>query len=165
MNDSALWAALVRWLNMRTGLTVIQTEQSGPRPALPYLALSLTGTAEIREHPQDVQYVNEGTAPNEVVRASPVIDVEWRFSLHAFGPFPTDLLRPLRSAMHLAQINEPLMPNFVIHDVSQIRNLPEFINNEWEPRAQMDVIVRGLTRDGFLIDVIEQYSFDIEKIS
>lgn len=144
---------------------VIQTEQSGPRPELPYMALGFLGTTELRDHPQDVLFEDTmfGNAP--AVRASPVIEIEWNFSLHAFGPDPTDILRPLRSAMHLAQINEPLMPSLIVHEVSIVRNLPEYVNETWEPRAQMDVNVRGLTRDGFLVDVIEEHSITINSIT
>ncbi|QJD54317.1 hypothetical protein [Aminobacter phage Erebus] len=166
MTDAQIWTELVKWLMTRTGLTVIKTEQSGPRPALPYMALGFLGTAEVRELPQEVSFedVMAGDPAEPAVKATPIIETEWRFSLHAYGPTPTDHLRPLRSAMHLAQLNEPLMPGLVLHELSQVRNLPEYINETWEPRAQMDVFVRGLAKDGFLVDVIEQYSFDIERI-
>jgi hypothetical protein len=58
---------------------------------------------------------------------------------------------------------EPLMPSLVIHEVSQIRNVPEWINNAWQPRSQMDVFVHGLTKDGFVVDVIEQTSFETTR--
>ena len=94
---------------------------------------------------------------DEVV-ATPLIETEWRLSLHAYGPEPTDVLRPIRAAAQLAQKNEPLMPGLTVHEVSQIRHVPDFVNEAWRPRAQMDLFVRGIVKDGFVIDVIEEFS-------
>jgi hypothetical protein len=159
MTDDQVHSALVRWLHGITGLTVIKAYQEGPRPALPYVMVNLTGSATIREWSQDIEY-DEDTAG---VTATPPMETEWRFSVHAFGPNPTGILRPIRSAAKLAQKNEALFPALVIHECSQVRNVPELVNEKWEPRAQMKMALRGLTRDGFLIDVIEQAPFDISR--
>lgn len=159
MTDDQVITALVRWLAALTGTGAIRMHESGPVPELPYIAVNLTGTAEVREHAADIEFADVST---DVV-ARPVVETEWRFSVHAYGgESPTDILRPIRSAVQLAQRLEPLMPTLVIHEVSQIRDVPDWINNAWEPRAQMDVFVRGLTRDGFVIDVIEQTSVTAE---
>lgn len=167
MNDSEIHAALVRWFSSRTGVTVIQGEQGGPEPDLPYILVRFTGSAPVREQIQDVEFIELGTINSEgfnEVEASPVIETEWRYSIHAHGgESPSDLLRPIRSAAELAQTLEPLMPGLIIHELSQIRNVPEFINEAWEPRAQMDLFLRGLTRDGFVIDAIEEFSFKFER--
>lgn len=152
MTDDEVHSAVVRWLASITGETVIKAHQEGPRPPLPYVMVNMTGTAEVREHAQVVDY-EEDTAG---VLAAPVIETEWRFSVHAYGPKPTGFLRPVRSAAQLAQKVEPLMPSLVVHEISQVRNVPDWVNERWEPRAQMDMFVRGLTRDGFAIDVIEE---------
>lgn len=151
--DREIHTQVVRWLAARTGQRFIKGEQSGDLPELPYGMVNLTGTAEVRQHPQGFEYSED--APSERILAKPIIEVEWRFSVHAYGDHPTDVLRPIRSAFHLAQANEPLMPGLIIHEISQIRDLPEYVNHAWEPRAQMDVMLRGLTRDGILIDTIE----------
>lgn len=156
MSDDETIGKVVEWLNGLTDLRVIQANQSGPRPQIPYIMVNLTGTAEVRDNEQDVEYSGQ-----DEVFAAPVIEVEYRFSLHAFGAtdaLSTDLLRPIRSASKLSQVAEPLYPTLVIHETSQIRNVPEWINEDWEPRAQMDMMLRGLTRDGFVIDPIEQHS-------
>lgn len=156
MTDDEIIGKVVEWLATVTGRVVIQAHQSGPRPARPYLMVNMTGTDDVRDHEQDVEFsdVNE-----DVTTAAPVLEVEWRFSLHAFGAtaaLSTDLLRPVRSAVKLTQVMEPLWPSLVVHETSQIRNVPEWINEAWEPRAQMDMMLRGLTRDGFVVDPIEQ---------
>ncbi len=162
MRDSEVTTAVVEWVQARLALTCIEAHESGPRPALPYLMLNPTGVAEVRERPQEVAYVVP-PLPGDAT-ATPVIETEWRFSLHAYGPDPSDILRPLRSGSHLAQINEPLMPGLVIHEMSTVRNVPEWVNNAWEKRANVDVIVRGLVKDGFVIDVIKEYSFSFQRM-
>lgn len=164
MTDDEIIGKVVEWLATVTGRVVIQAHQSGPRPAVPYIMVNMTGTAEPRDQVQEVQYTDLDTENSEgllEVEAAPVIEVEWQFSVHAYGAtdaLSTDLLRPVRSAVRLSQVLEPLFPTFDVHRISQTRNVPEYVNEVWEPRAQMDVMLRGLTRDGFVIDPIEQSS-------
>lgn len=153
MKDSAVYAAVTAWVARVTGTKTIRSHEGGKHPRPPLVVVNLTGTHEIRAHPQNVEYSGD-------VMAVPVLDVEWRFSLHAYGPNPTDILRPLRSVAHIAQANEPLMPGMTVFDVSQIRRVPDFVNERWEDRAQIDLFVRGLTRDGVVIDVIEQHEIN-----
>lgn len=167
MTDDEIHSALVRWLAALLGVTVIKDHQGGTRPPQPYVVANFTGSAEVRQHPQIVEYTDTGVPNSEgenEISAAPVLEVEWRFSVHAYGAQPTGWLRPVRSAVQLAQRQEPLLPGLVIHEISQIRSVPDWVNNAWEPRAQMDVVVRGLTRDGLVIDVIDQTSFEFERV-
>lgn len=162
MTDDEIIGKVVEWLATVTGRVVIQAYQSGPRPSMPYIMVNLTGTAKVRDQVQDIDYVDLDTENSEgllEVKASPVIETEWQFSIHGFGAtgaISTDLLRPIHSAIELTQIMEPLWPTLVVHRTSQTRNVPEYVNEVWEPRAQLDMMLRGLTRDGFVIDPIEQ---------
>jgi hypothetical protein len=163
MTDDQVTSALVRWIAAITGKTVIKSHQGGDDPALPYIMVNRTGTAEVRKWSQETFYTeleSENSAGLKEIKAAPVVEVEFRFSVHAYGASPTDALRPIRTAFHLNQMNEPLMPGLIPHEISQIRDVPDWINNHWEPRAQMDVFLRGLVKDGFVIDTIEEYSFD-----
>lgn len=167
MTDDQVHSALVRWLRGLTDVTVIKTHQSGPAPAAPYIAVNMTATRQIRQYAQNVEYEESDTSEMDTadesppVTATPVIEVEWQFSCHAYGQQPTGILRPVRSAIQIAQAQEPMLPNLVIHECSQIRNVPDWINESWEPRAQIDIFVRGLTRDGgFAVDVIEEAPLD-----
>lgn len=163
MTDDQVTASLVRWIAAITGKTVIQSYQGGDAPTLPYIMVNPTGTAEVRKWAQEDVYTDTGVPNSEgknKILATPVVEVEFRFSVHAYGPSPTDALRPIRTAFHLTQMNEPLMPGLIPHEISQIRDVPDWINNRWEPRAQMDVFLRGLVKDGFVIDTIEAYSFE-----
>lgn len=163
MTDDAVWSAVIRWIALHAGCTVIRSHEGGRRPAKPYVMVNFTTSREVRENPQRIEWA-EDTAEDEVT-ATPVIETEWQFSIHAYGNTPSDILRPIRSVAHLPQPNEPLMPSLAVHEVSAIRHVPDYINEAWEPRAQMDLFVHGLTRDGVLVDVIEDVSFDIQPAS
>lgn len=166
MTEDEVHSAMVRWMTTITGRKIIKAHESGKAPPLPYIMVNFTGLFQVHEHPQDVEYTVgiDPPGPNLApITAAPVLEVEWRFSVHAYGPAPTSLLRPIVSASKLAQVMEPLMPGLVIHEISQIRNVPDWVNEGWQPRAQMDVFVRGLTKDGFVIDVIEETTFEIDR--
>ena len=166
MSNDDVHSALVRWLTQLTAMTVIKAHQSGPAPALPYIMVNMIGVSELHEREMDVEYEEGDDPPGDdlpLIMATPVIEAEWRFSVHSYGVQPTDLLRPLVSAAKLAQVTEPLMPGLILHGVSQIRNVPDWINNQWQPRGQVDVSLRGLIRDGHIIDVIEETTFETER--
>ena len=160
MTNDEVHGALVRWIASLTDLKTIRAYQGKKTPPLPYIMVNFLGQAKVRQHPQTVEYVGDGEDP---VTGVPVIEVEWRFSVHAYGDEPTDILRPIVSGVQLSQVMEPLLPALVIHEVSQIRNVPDFINNAWQPRAQMDMFLRGIIRDGHGIDVIEQAQLEYRR--
>lgn len=159
MRDTEVHSATVRWLHSITNVKVIKAFPGKDDPDTPYIVCNFISTREVRENAQDELYEE---ASGEVT-AIPVIETEWHFSLHAIGPGPTDILRPVRAAAQLAQKNEPLMPALIIFECSAIRHVPEFKNAHWEPRAQMDFFVRGAVRDGFVIDTIEEFSVGITQ--
>lgn len=168
MTDDEIYSAVVRWFASTTSVLFIRAHEDGDRPEGVYGVVNMTGYVEVREHPQTTLWVRNPDGPNgESNRsvATPLIETEWQFSIHVYGEGGSDVLRPVRSAFHLSQANEPLLPNLVIFDISQVRKVPEYVNEQWEDRAQMDFMVRGLTRDGILQDTIETYSFDIERFN
>lgn len=185
MTNDQVHTALNQWIRSKTGnTTVIKAHQGGTAPALPYIMTNFTGSAEVRRHQITVEYTDTGVANSageNIINAAPVIEMEWRFSVHAYGlhpidpatgqarspvpTAPTDIIRPIVSAMKLSQASEPLMPGMHVHEISQIRNVPDWIETAWQPRAQMDLFVRGIIRDAHLADVIDEYSFDIAQMS
>lgn len=164
MTTDDVHSALVRWLAGVTGVRVIKGYQGGPMPPPPYVAVHVTGSVPVREWPQKIEFAEKDTAETwgdmPPMTARPVMEMEWRFSVHAYGASPIDTLRPVVSASKLSQAIEPLFPAFVIHEVSQIRNVPDWINEQWQPRAQMDVILRGLLKDGHDFLPIEEVSLE-----
>lgn len=144
----------------------------------PPLTLASSTTVLASEDDLNASLLTDDSALGDVT-AYPIIETEWHFSVNAYGrppidhktklpvspkpAFPTDILRPLRAAAELAQMNEPLMPGMTVHEVSDVRNLPEVINERIEPRAQIDIYLRGIVRDGFVIDTINRWSFEFER--
>lgn len=161
MTDDEIAMKVADWLMAITGLLFIIGDQSGDMPALPYGVVRLLSTVAVREQPQGFDF--EDTAPDEVT-TTVFLENEWFFSVHIYGENPTEPLRKVLLAHHVNQVTEPLAPDLVIHEVSRIRNIPEYIGEKMEPRAQMDFIVRGVISDGFSIDVVEEYSIDIDRM-
>lgn len=166
MTNDEIHSAIVGWVAAVTKFVAIKTYQPDPAPASPYITVTLTGMAPVREQVQTVEYTDTGEPNSEGknrISAAPVIEQEWQFSLNAQGPQPTDMLRPIFSAAKLSQITEPMFPNLAVHEVSSIKDATALVDGEWKLQAQMDVKLRGLTRDGFVIDVIDQADFDIAR--
>lgn len=169
MTDDELWSEIIRWTRDALGNTVpvIRAYQDANRPALPYVMINFLGSRSVRDHEQLIEWSSqfdpETDDPDDPVTATPHIETEWHYSIHAFGDVPTDILRPLKSAAKLMQMNESLYPGVIIHDLSQIRNVPEYVNQAWEPRANVDIFLRGLTKDGFIVDPIDDISIEIQR--
>ena len=115
--------------------------------------VNFTGSSATRSNPQEV----EDEVIGDEILLKPVIETEWNFSVHVFGERGSDVLRPIRAWASLPQAEEPLRPELTIHEVSQVRNVPDWNGTSWEPRAQVDISLRGLVKDGALVDTIEEY--------
>jgi hypothetical protein len=150
--DDDIWSDFNIWIARITGLTSIRIWQGGPQPERPYLVTNLIGSREVRDWPLD-QFGEEDV--DGQIDMTPIIEMEWNFSVNCYGEAPMNILRPIIAASHLTQVEEPNFPALVIHQCSPIRNLSEWHDHDWEPRAQMDMDLRGLTADGHLVDTIE----------
>ena len=158
---------LVRWIAATTGYQTILARQGAARPNLPYIMVNFTGWDPLHYHPAETEFEDIVVNDVEKVRATPVQDAEWRYSIFSYcgdDREPEDMLMQLHSACKVAQVMEPIFPDFVIHDLSQVRSVPEYVQNTWEPRAQMDLFLRGVTRYGHVIDVIETAEYNITEV-
>lgn len=173
LTDSDIYDALVKRVGQLTGLTTVKTEQSGVRPPVPFLSVTMLGNRSLRDNPRGIDYDppdrdddepdTAGNLPD--VTASPLIDTEWHFSVHAYGSTsPTGLLRPLRSAAELLQIMEPIYPYLSVMPIERIRYVPEMVNERYEPRAQCDIFLHGVTQDGFVIDTIDDTTVTVNRL-
>jgi len=153
MTDDDIWSEFNVWIARITGLTSIRVWQGGPQPERPYVVTNLTGSRQVREH--EMALYGEEDETSGQISATPIIETEWNFSVNCYGEAPMNVLRPIIAASKLTQVEEPNFPALVIHQCSAIRNLSEWHDHDWEPRAQIDIDLRGLTADGHLIDTIE----------
>lgn len=159
-SQDIVFSTLVRWVNAITGLKVIRAYPGATESfASPYLMLNLLSARSLHAHEQDVEYVETDVVDDEtgfkLIEAQPVIEMEWMFSLNCYGENSMDILRPIVGASKLQQILEPMYPELILHRVSDRRHLPEFINAEWQDRSQIDLFMRGIVQDGFVVDVID----------
>lgn len=152
------------WLSSLLGLQVIKDRQGVTRPAQPYGMTDLANWRDLSEHVDDVRYRDLATQNSEgklEVEATPDIELEWVFLFMVYGAGGEAAVRKLQSAVHLSQVQEPLRPALHIHEVSMANSIPELVGEKWEPRTQVNIVVRGKSSDGFVIDVIEEHGFNI----
>lgn len=163
MTDDDVWTSAINWVRSIVGGTVIRSYEDGPRPPVPYVMVNMPTVNHVRELPMDFEYTPDradepppsGSPPVPVkITVAPVFETEWHFSVHAYGPNPSDQLRKVPAARHVPQMMENIRP-LNVFDTSHIRRVPEWVNEKWEPRANIDLFLRGLTRDGFVIDTID----------
>lgn len=147
---------LIEWLGSLLGIVVIMDRQQADRPAAPYGMVDLANWRELSDHVDDISYA----AVDDTVVATPEIEIEWVFLFFIYGASGENLVRRLQSAVHMSQLQEPLRPVLTIHEVSAANSIPELVGEQWEPRTQVNIVVRGKSSDGFVIDVIEEHGFN-----
>lgn len=152
------------WLNGLLGVTVIKDRQQAQRPPVPYGMVDLASWGEVHEQARDITFETTGV-PNSEGKleelATPSIEMEWVFLFMLYGEQGEALMRRVQAGVHLSQIQEPLRPNLVVHEVSRANSIPELVHETWEPRTQVNIFVRGMSSDSFVVDVIEQHNYDV----
>jgi len=168
VTETEVHERIVDWCTLVTDLVAIKAHEGGKRPSGQYLMVNLlTGPNDVRFLPADIEFAETGednSEGNPQIEAIPVIESEWKFSIHSMNG--SDVLSPLRKMRSRAKMEGPqlgLDSLLSIHEVGDVKNVPEMINNEYEPRGHMMVRVRGYTRDGFLIDVIDSAPITVTK--
>lgn len=164
MTNNDVHEKLIEWLGSLLGIVVIKDRQQADRPALPYGMVDLANWRNIHDHVDDIGYITTDTPNTEgklEVIATPDLEIEWVFLFFIYGAQAENLVRRLQSAVHLTQLQEPLRPALTVHEVSGGNSIPELVGEQWEPRTQVNIVVRGKSSDGFVIDVIEEHGFNI----
>lgn len=165
MTNKQVHEALIMWLNNLLNLTVIKDRQGIARPPLPYIMVDLANFTELHERPADFNWNELDTTNsqgNNEFKATAVMEVEWVFLVFCYGDNADQTLRKVQAAKHFAQVQESLLPQLVIHEIGTVNSVPELVDEKWEPRAQVNITLRGLSSDGYVVDIIEEHSpFDI----
>lgn len=165
MTGNEVHEELIVWLAGITKIKVIKDRQSVKSPPLPYIVVDLANVVDRDQHVTDILYEEletENSEGQKEIEATPRLEVEWTFLVQAYGAGGFELLRRVAAASHLSQMTENLMPHLIVHDVSTINTIPEYIGQRWEPRAQTNITLRGVTDDGFVIDTIDHRTGIIE---
>lgn len=165
MTEAEVLDAARNWIATATGILWIDSYQSGPEPAEPYGVINLMMSDAVHEHPSEYEYpvTDEGTE-DETIRQAPVRDWFWRFSLNIYGDGGKTLLRKIKTAQQVPTALEGLHP-LTLFETSQIRDATELLNEEWQARAQCDIEIRGIVRDGLVIDVVEEASAEANRLT
>jgi hypothetical protein len=156
LTNNEVHEQLIEWLGGLLSIVVIKDRQQADRPTLPYGMVDLSNWRDLSQNVDKFVYVDSG----DDVIATPDIEIEWVFIFFIYGPSGENLMRRLQSAVHLSQLQEPLRPNLTIHEVSAANSIPELMGEKWEPRTQVNITVRGKSSNGFVVDVIEEHSFN-----
>ena len=161
MTNQEVHETLIMWLiQLWDNLTVIKSHQSAKRPELPYCMVDLVNFSELEERPSSIKYEEK----NGNVEETPQIEIEWNFLIFCYGENCEELMRRLLSSFHSAQNQEPFFPQLSIHEIGTVNSIPELIGERWEPRAQVNLALRGISSDGFVIDTIEEHTpFEITR--
>lgn len=163
MTNNEVHEQLIEWLGDLLGVTVIKDRQQADRPAVPYGMVDLANWRNLHERVDDVDFITTATPNSEgqlQIQAVPELEIEWVFLFFVYGAQGENLVRRLQSAVHLSQLQEPLRPALTIHEVSAANSIPELVGELWEPRTQVNIVVRGKSSDGFIVDVIEKHGFN-----
>lgn len=163
MTNNDVHEQLIEWLGSLLGIVVIKDRQQADRPALPYGMVDLANWRNLHDNVDDIEYLTTETPNSEgklEVKATPDLEIEWVFLFFVYGAQGENLVRRLQSAVHLVQLQEPLRPALTVHEVSGGNSIPELVGEQWEPRTQVNIVVRGKSSDGFIVDVIEEHGFN-----
>ena len=166
MTNNDVHEQLIEWLGSLLGIVVIKDRQQADRPALPYGMVDLANWRNLHDHVDDVGYLTTSTPNSEgklEVKATPDLEIEWVFLFFVYGDQGENFVRRLQSAVHLTQLQEPLRPALTVHEVSGGNSIPELVGEKWEPRTQVNIVVRGKSSDGFVVDVIEEHGFNFTR--
>ena len=160
MTEAQVQAALNAWLASVTGQPrVITAFPDQKRPAPPYISTNLIMSGPLYRNRVDVEFETTGSGEDEQITEHPVRDWFWRFSVFAYGEAPTSILRKAEIAGEIHTYSQKLRP-LSLFETSAIRNVPEVVENAIERRANFDIEIRGLVRDGLVIDVAETAGVD-----
>jgi len=163
MNDIDIWESVIEWICTLTGKTTIMAAEGKDRPTKDYLMVNLINTLDVREHAQCFDYeARENEQGLTEIEAIPVIETEWIFSVHSYSNTDaTTCLRKLRAAnQNYASITRP-PEGLNYFDAKQINHINQYVNARFERRANMKISMRGLTRDGLLINTIDRGSVEV----
>lgn len=168
MDEDALYNKVIAWTKHRSGLPiVIRDRQGSPRPPTPNYGMVNLISLDAIGLPQELEYAanlepGAGTTAEPFLQI-PVIEWESVFSFNVYGPGASDYARKVATAGSVLAGGEGLLP-LTLFRASAIRRIPELVNQVWENRVQVDLVMRHLERDGVPVDIVETAEVDITNV-
>lgn len=142
---------VLAWVASVVGVTTIHAFPNADAPAEPYAVVQRTMSAPVHPNPagEDFSVVSGRDVQ------TPLIETYWRFQVDVFGQDPEDLLQRLVSASNVPTTLCGLRP-LVLFETSRITSENAIRDQSFKGRANMSIEVRGMVRDGFVIDTIAE---------
>lgn len=140
------------FLRAYTGIPeVILGFGEGKRIPLPYGTLHLTSSRPVNRPEQRHIYVDD----NPSIDASEEPGVEWEFvwQFDVFGDGAEDVFAKLEAARFVPTALQTMRP-YTIHETSLVRHLPAIIDNAYEERSNVDIVLRAVIHHQFYVDPI-----------
>lgn len=146
------FAPLRTFLMTYTGIPeVILGFGGGARPALPYSTLHLTSARPVNRLEQRHMY-DDGTDASQ----EPGIEWEFVYQFDVYGDGAEDVFAKLEAARFVPTALQTMRP-YTIHETSGVRHLPEIVDNKYEERSNVDIVLRAVIHHDFAIDPIDEF--------
>lgn len=160
--------SFIEWLNgfCPEDVTVIKSHEGGARPNFPYLVVEKGPVVELFTNSRFVKYEELESLNSEgfnEIQASPIVPTQFTMLVSGYGVGAENQLNRIKQAVYISQVQEPMYPVLKIHETGVLNYIPEKVENEWEDRHQMNVELRGVVKDGFVIDTIDSQEFDFNQ--
>lgn len=132
---------------------VILAYPDGPRPVTDYMSLNLTRSVRLQRPMDYVIEVNPISIPydpTETVEPFFMIsvqEIEFVWSLHAFGKQPINLVNRLLPWQDMQQGRE-MLGDLNIHRIADVQRVPERVDQNWNDRAITELFVRSYVCTG-----------------
>lgn len=145
------FAPLRAFLRAYTGIPeVILGFGEGPRPALPYGTLHLT-RSRVVNRPEQVHVYDDPTDASQ----EPGVEWEYVWQFDVFGDGAEEVFAKLTAARFVPTALQTMRP-YTIHSTSLVRHLPEIVDNHYEERSNVDIVLRAVIHHDFYIDPISE---------
>ncbi len=148
------------WVASVLGIEVIHAFPNADAPREPYAVVQRVMSAPVHANPAGEDFT-EG-AGGTILQA-PLIETYWRFMIDVFGSDPEDYLQRLKSAADVPTTLWALRP-LVLFETTRITSENEIRDQSFKGRANMTIEVRGMVRDGFVIDTVEQQTPEFSPV-
>lgn len=162
--EAEQYNTLRTWLMALTGLPeIILANPNAPRPQGSYGMLNLIRMTRIN-WPDAYEYeVDEEGSTAETIFQTPIEHWRCTWSFNVYAPNAASIASLVKTADGSHAALRTLEP-YTIFSTSDIRRLPELIQQTWEDRAQIDIELDAKLKRRFEIDVVETVTINAEII-
>lgn len=151
MKAKAVRDTVRSWVEGVLKITTIHGYPNALAPAEPYAVVYRTISDAVHLHPAGEDFIE---ADGKITQA-PQVETYWRFIVDVFGPDADDTLQKIKTAANVPTALWPLRP-LALAETTRIMTQHELRDQEFKDRAQMTIEVRGIVRDGIVIDTIDE---------